>query len=219
MCGPTVYEFNDGLHAIADTILKGRSKRIARNINLVVAVAGGSCSGKSYFCEKLVGALTALNISQTKLMLDDYFRDISDPQLPVGSGGLPLFDSPGSYQEAEIKEHLLALVSNKTVECPVYDLTRNKRSHKETVSKNPSEVIIVDGLFAIDIVRSTGVPSRYVFLDASGLLRLKRRINRDAEMFNISPDIITDVFWDQIEPAHQEFIEPQRKFADLIIKT
>lgn len=219
MCRPPLYEFYDGLHAIADKILKGRSKRIERTINLVVAVAGGSCSGKSYFCEKLVETLTEFNISQTKLILDDYFRDISDPQLPVGGGGLPLFDSPDSYQETEIKEHLLALVSGKTVECPVYDLTRNKRSYKKTVSKNPSEVIIVDGLFAIDIVRSINVPSRYVFLDTSGLLRLKRRINRDVGRFNISPDIITDVFWNQIEPAHQEFVEPQKQFADLIIKT
>ena len=213
MCGLSVCEFNDGLHIIVDKIVERKPEDV-----IVVAVAGGSCSGKSYLCERLCEILKSLGIPQTRFVLDDYFRDIDDSLLPVGGNGEPLFDTPKSYRESEIEEHLIALIAGKPINSPVYDLERNIRVDGRTINKNPEKVIIVDGLFAIRVVRNINVLRFCVFVEASSSIRLERRIRRDMKKFNIDSEIIIRVFWDLIEPAHLKYIQPQKIHADLVIK-
>lgn len=205
-------QFDEGLNNVLNQIQKKQPQD-----SIIIAIAGGSCSGKSYFCECLEEKLEILNIPKTKFTLDDYFKDITDPCIPCGNNGKPMFDSPGSYREDEIAEHLTATIAGKTINCPVYCIEKNLRTIGETIRVNPEKVIIVDGLFAIRVVEKIDAPKMCIFVEASTEIRLQRRIKRDEKRFNVDPRITTDTFWSEVEPAYLKYVQPQKSSSDLII--
>ena len=212
MCSQDGYSFGDGLCTITDIVADKQPGEV-----IVIAVSGGSCSGKSYFCEQLGIKLNSQGVVCAKIILDDYFRDIDDPLLPTGNQGGPLFDNPESYRISEIHNHLMELVDGKPINGPVYNIARNCRISGCSTRKEPEKVILVDGLFAVEIARDINVTKLNIFIDASPTIRLRRRVERDAQRFDIDPNTIERVFWGRIEPAHQRYVEPQRFHADFVI--
>jgi len=193
---------------------------------VLVAIAGGSCSGKSYFMRCFSNHLTEQGNSHSLLRLDDYFKDIDDPTLPRDDKRRVIFDSPNSYRHELFLRHLRELARGKSVDCPVYDLANNRVVLAESKKVLPQRIILAEGLHAIRFVelikkdrhRFYGVYSIAVFIDASTETRLARRIERDKKLFNVAKELVENYFFSKVEPAHQEFIEPQRNLANLIVE-
>ncbi len=205
------YDFLSGLNKLTEVITQA-SKPV------LVIVAGGSCSGKSYLAVKLKTELEQVGILVSMILLDNYFRDIDDPDFPRNENGRRLFDVPDSYYQDEFVEHASILLLGKSIRMPDYDVPTNKRlsSQGELVEANP--VIIAEGLFAIRMLNNAHSNLIRVYIEASEKLRLERRINRDTVRYNVLSEKVEETLRVKVLPCHYRFIEPQKQFTDFIVK-
>lgn len=180
----------------------------------LINVAGGTCSGKSFFCKYLKQSLSSDTII---LNLDEYFRDITDPYLPRDFDHHPVFDEPNSYHTTQIIEAVRSLMQEIPIQVPQYNIETNLRTSYSTVVK-PSPVILADGLFAIRTLQRLK-PCLNVYLETDKELCLQRRIERDATRFGISPQAIRRHYETRIEPRQIRYVQPQKQLADLVINS
>ena len=196
---------------------------------LLLLVAGGSCSGKGYVCERLD------RICQDPfayLCLDKFWLDNDDPKMPKNSQGYGMFDDPKSYSLREIIRSVNGLCQGESVWVPEYDIWHNRRVRYYGNLVEPRKNICAEGLYAInflhelpfkttqDFVRSgpkTRVKTLKVFVEASEKTRLERKIKRDREMFGVTKKEVEDYFFTLVKEAHDTKIEPQRMLADMIL--
>lgn len=183
---------------------------------ILIAIAGGSCAGKSTFAAKLRQRIkVARGFEAPIIAMDDFFLDIDDPKLPRKPFGIPIYDRPKSYHINELQEKLWQLLFGHEILIPKYDLPNNKRT-KETILVKPAPIIILDGLFAILAIQDYGENCIRVFVDAPRELRRERRIQRDA--WAGSSEIIGMVFDKLVEPNHIRFVASQKNNADFVIQ-
>jgi uridine kinase len=177
-----------------------------------VGIAGGTASGKTSIArklQKLVGEDRSVLIE-----LDSYYRDLS--HLPVDERAKRNFDHPTAFDFSLLHEHLSALKAGRSISVPVYDYVAHNRTTK-TVKVEPRRWVLVEGILALwdPDVRALFEPKIYV--EAPDDLRLLRRIRRDSlERGRELADILAQ-YEKTVRPAHLEFCEPTRVFADVIV--
>lgn len=182
------------------------------------AIAGGSCSGKSYFTGELLSALDDLFLTAAVVPLDDYFKDMDDPSLPRNSEGRRLFDVPESYHEAEFISAVTDLMKGREVFVPAYDMAKCKRVVGAGKNVKPGNIVVVEGLFAISMLQKNDLTgATNIFIDAREDLRLKRRIERDVLRFGTSEERVRKIFFEKVKPYHEKHIEPQKRYSDIVI--
>lgn len=186
--------------------------------NILVAIAGPSCSGKTTFAKQLAVTLKKENLSVGIIQADDYFKDTTDHTLPRMEN-FPLFDHPDSYCSNELLDHLTDLVMrNKPIEKPDYDIGLNKRKPLKTTFL-PEKVIIVEGLFTIfevNKMREKFDNLIRIYVDANYRLRLDRRVQRDLLMVGDKIKI-ENVFKNIVEKSYSETGFSQKTEADLLV--
>jgi len=197
------------LDGISPIILKIKSCLLLGK-PLFVFIAGGSCSGKTTLTKEIKNRLTQASV----ISMDDYFLDFDDPKLPEENGRIS-FDSPGSYHLLEMIEHLKKLNKNESVLAPVYNLENNQRT-TEKKEIPASDIVIIDGLFSINLGKELNLNKITIFVDAPLRTRLMRRVFRDKGL--ASKEVIAHHFCCYIEPLYKKFVFPQLEFADLVIK-
>lgn len=183
---------------------------LAKGSPLFVFIAGGSCSGKTTLTQELQKSLPQASV----LTMDNYFRNYTDPKVPTENNKLS-FDKLEAYQLVEIEEHLKRLNQHRYVYGPIYDLEHNLRTNEQKLIPM-SNIVIVDGLYAVDIGKGLNLNQITVFVDAPYRIRLMRRIARDQRF--ASREVVERHFRCQVEPVFQKDIYPQLKIADLVIK-
>ena len=194
---------------------------IIKDINkpTLLAIAGGSCSGKSYLNEALLD--TSFNQFVHKLSsvpLDNFFRDIDDPNLPKNEEDRRVFDVPNSYHHQEYLGCLKMLLKSEDVLIPKYDIRDNKRILGQTISVEARPVIVTEGLFTILLASEIPNAKRInVFVEADDDTRLQRKIARDTKRYGISQDKVTEIFHCKVLPYHNMFVQPQINQAHLVI--
>jgi uridine kinase len=176
----------------------------------LILVAGPTCVGKSHLAKLLQTSLESASI----LVLDDYFRDTGDSDLPM-IDCRTTFDAPASYHQAEIHEHVETLMAGNDIECPVYDMASNKRL-AGTKTIRPADVIIVDGLFAIRELAGHYANTVCVYVEAGEETRLKRRIKRNRERYGIAEEATRRNFYEKVLPLQRMYVEPQQLKANVI---
>jgi len=177
----------------------------------VLAIAGGSCSGKSTLAAYLrdyIGAKQCRIVRQ-----DDYYFDIRE------RGGSPLvnFDIPDALDFDLLRENLLAFKSGKPVALPNYDFTTHQR-RTPTEPRNPRPLIIVEGILLLAQPQLRDVFNHSVYMRCAPELRLSRRLERDTTERGRSRDDVLRQFHEQVEPAHQKFVSPSQSHANLVIE-
>ncbi|MFW5968705.1 MAG: uridine kinase [Persicimonas sp.] len=178
---------------------------------VVVGIAGGTGSGKTTLARRIqqgVGERSAL------LQHDWYYRDLSHLEFEERVG--VNFDHPDSLENELLAEHLRTLKAGDHVEAPQYDFQRHVRSD-ETVRVDPLPVIVVEGilLFAVPELRELFDIKLYVDTDAD--IRAFRRIRRDIRERGRDFEDIRAQYYKTVRPMHLEFVEPSKRWADLII--
>ncbi|MBQ6421702.1 MAG: uridine kinase [Clostridia bacterium] len=179
--------------------------------SLIIGIAGGSGSGKS----TLTGRLQEIFGDEvTVIKHDDYYKALDD--MPFEERCKQNYDHPDAFDTPLMIEHLKMLKAGQAVDCPVYDFTIHNRSDRiRRVS--PTSVIVVDGIliFAEPELRRLFDIKLYVDTDAD--VRVLRRIRRDAKERGRSLDSVIDQYLNTVKPMHDAFVEPSKKYADLII--
>ncbi len=177
----------------------------------VIGIAGGSGSGKSTFADRL---LARFPDSIALVSCDNYYKAHDD--LPLEQRRLLNYDAPDSLEFDLMVTHLQALKRGEAVDCPVYDYALHTRSDK-VVRIDPRPVIIVDGILILSDPALRETFDLKIYVDADADERILRRAKRDMETRGRRIDDITAQYLSTVKPMHEQYVEPSKKYADLIV--
>lgn len=179
---------------------------------LVIGIAGGTGSGKTTVAQNIVRRLELDSV--TILQQDAYYRDLA--ALAPAQRELRNFDHPDSVEHVLFAEHLLGLKDGREVDQPVYDFTRHVRM-PDSVRLGPGDVIIAEGILLFHFPEIREILDIQVYVDTPPDIRLLRRINRDIRERGRTLESVTEQYLRTVRPMHEEFVEPSKRYADVII--
>lgn len=179
---------------------------------LVVGIAGGSGSGKTTVVRKIIERLPKGEVAV--ISQDSYYRDNS--HLPMEQRQDINFDHPRSLEFKLLVEHIRKLKERVSIQQPIYSYLTCTRS-KETIEVKPTDVIIVEGILVLTNSLLRNLMNVKVFVDADADDRLARIICRDILERGRSVDKVLERYEKTVKPMHLQFIEPTKRFADIII--
>ncbi|HKT09883.1 MAG TPA: uridine kinase [Gemmatimonadaceae bacterium] len=179
--------------------------------SLVIGIAGGSGSGKSTLARNVA---TASPVPVVTLDMDGYYRNFT--HLSDEERRRVNWDHPDASDLDLLARHIGELAAGHRIDKPVYDFVRHLREC-ETISVDPAPVIIVDGILLLADARVRDLCDIKVFVDADADIRLARRIRRDIRERGRPIDEILWQYETTVRPMHLEFVEPSKRYADLIV--
>ncbi len=180
--------------------------------SVVIGLSGGSGSGKSTVLSKIIEAFGYDRIAV--LDHDAYYQDLS--HLEAAERAALNFDHPDALDTQLMSEHLDNLIEGDEIKKPVYDYTNHTRT-SETVVIQPRPVIILEGILVLAEKQLRERMDIKLFVDAADDVRLIRRIRRDMVERKRDINSILDQYARTVRPMHLEFVEPSKRFADIII--
>jgi uridine kinase len=180
--------------------------------SLIVGVAGGSGSGKSTVARKVAELLTDVAVAQVSM--DAYYRNMS--HLTFDERKRLNWDHPDVIDMELLGDQLEALAGGAAVERPVYDFTTHLRAPRTERVPN-ADVVLVDGILLFWNSRVRALCELKVFVDVEADIRLIRRIRRDMRVRGRQLTDILEQYLDTVRPMHEEFVEPTKQFADIIV--
>jgi uridine kinase len=179
---------------------------------LIIGIAGGTGSGKSTLAQRIAGALPSARVSF--LDMDAYYRD--HRHLTMEERRRVNWDHPDAFDIALLAAHLEALARGEAIDKPVYDFTLHARAAR-TVRVEPADVIVIDGILLLVDERVRDACDVKVFVETEADVRLIRRIRRDMAVRGRPLDEILEQYLTTVQPMHDQFVEPSKRWADLII--
>lgn len=179
---------------------------------LIIGIAGGTGSGKSTVVRKIVESLGEKEV--VVLPQDSYYKDSS--HVPVEERQNINFDHPDAFEWSLLAKHVADLRNGKCIEQPIYSyLTCTRQA--ETIHIEPREVIIIEGILALCDEELRQMMDLKVFVDADADERLIRVIQRDIIERGRTTEDVMKRYVKVLKPMHNQFIEPCKRYADLIV--
>lgn len=179
---------------------------------LIIGVAGGSGAGKTTVVNHIIDTIGEENI--LVLQHDSYYRDLK--HLPFEERTQQNFDHPSSLETELMIRHIKALKEGYQVEVPIYDFTRHIRK-EETKLVEPKKVILVDGILIFTEKELRNLLDIKLYVDTDDDIRLLRRIQRDIVERDRKLENVLTQYQKYVRPMHLEFVEPTKRYADIII--
>ena len=179
---------------------------------LVIGVAGGSGSGKTTVVRKILDALGEVRVPV--LEHDRYYRDRNDLRLEERAA--LNYDHPDSLETDLLVRHVNELRAGRTIAAPVYDFTRHARKD-ETETITAGRAIIVEGILIYTDPALRKLMDVKVFVDTDDDTRFIRRLRRDTAERGRTVESVIDQYLGTVKPMHLEFVEPSKRYADIII--
>ncbi|MFW6115679.1 MAG: uridine kinase [Chloroflexota bacterium] len=179
---------------------------------IVVGVAGGTGSGKTTVASRILDRVGTEHI--TYIAHDAYYRDLS--HLPPRLRAQVNFDHPDALETELLVEHLKELRSGRTVEMPIYDFTTHTRTER-TRRVEPAPLIIVEGILVFVEADLRDLFDVKIYIDTDADVRFIRRLRRDIEERERSVESVCEQYLSTVRPMHLEFVEPSKRYADVII--
>lgn len=176
----------------------------------IIGVTGGSGSGKTLFIQKLIERLPEVAVHS----MDNYY--IKRTLQPKDDQGVENFDTLGSIDMEKYVSDLKLLIEGKTIQLEEYNYN-NPNAEKNTIEIRSANIVLVEGIFSLFVEDLRNLLDLKIFIEAPGFLRLKRRIIRDAEERGYDLNDVLYRFEHHVTPAFRNYIEPSRKWADIII--
>ena len=193
---------------------RSRATKKSRNFQrpIIVGLAGGTGSGKSTFVAAILKGLDTRDV--IVISHDSYYRDRS--LLPVEDRANINYDHPDALETFLLLDHLRRLLEGKAVEIPIYDLVTHTR-RPEIRRLKPCKVIIVEGILILADPELRELLDIKVFIDADADIRFIRRMERDLTERGRTRESVVKQYTESTRAMHFEFVEPSRRFADVIV--
>lgn len=179
---------------------------------VTIAVAGGSGSGKTTVSNAILERVGSHNIAY--IPHDAYYKDLTDVA-PIDRAGIN-FDHPNALDTALMREHIIQLQNRQPVEIPVYDFTIHART-TQTTPVMPQPIILVEGILVLAEPSLRPLFDVKIFVDTDPDIRLIRRLRRDIQERGRTADSVISQYLATVRPMHLEFVEPSKRYADVII--
>ncbi|MBM7577731.1 uridine kinase [Jeotgalibacillus terrae] len=183
-----------------------------KNKPVIIGVTGGSGSGKTSVTKAIYDVFQDQSIAIIEQ--DYYYKDQSD--IPYEERLKTNYDHPLAFDNDLLIEHIGMLLERKAIEKPVYDYTVHTRSEK-TIPVEPKDVIIVEGILVLEDDRLRNLMDIKLYVDTDSDLRIIRRMLRDINERGRTIDSVVDQYINVVRPMHNQFIEPTKRYADIII--
>lgn len=179
---------------------------------IIIGVAGGTGSGKTTVASRILERVGAEHV--TYIAHDAYYRDLG--HLPERLRAQINFDHPDALETALLVEHLQELRRGHPVEMPIYDFTSHTRT-EQTERVDVAPVVIVEGILVFVEPELRNLFDVKIYIDTDADVRFIRRLRRDIEERGRSVESVCEQYLSTVRPMHLEFVEPSKRYADVII--
>jgi len=179
---------------------------------LVIGIAGGSGSGKTTVAQTILQRVGPDRIAF--IQHDSYYKDLSG--LPPAQKAEVNFDHPNSLETNLLTQHIASLRDGKPVEVPIYDFSTHSRTD-QTYTVQPRGVILVEGILIFTEAPLRDMFDVKIFVDTDSDLRFIRRLERDITERGRTTESVIKQYQVTVRPMHMEFVEPSKRYADVII--
>lgn len=178
---------------------------------MVIGIAGGTGSGKTTLvralCNKFSGDVSVL-------YHDNYYKSHSD--LPLEQRAHMNFDHPDAFDTRVMVQDLRKLKEGESIHCPIYDYAKHTRSDK-VLEIQTSKVILVEGILVFADLELRSLMDIKIFVDTDADERILRRVVRDVEERGRTIQSVVRQYLDTVKPMHEQFVEPSKRYADIIV--
>jgi uridine kinase len=181
-------------------------------VALVIGISGGSGSGKTTVARKIIQSVGAEKV--VYLQQDSYYRSLGD--MPLELRHKVNFDHPDAFDMDLLINHVEALRAGLEVEQPIYDYVTHTRK-PETVHIEPRPVIILEGILVLAEPKLRALMDVKIFVDTDADVRFIRRLRRDLNERGRSVESVIEQYTMTVRPMHLQFVEPSKRYADIII--
>jgi uridine kinase len=177
-----------------------------------IGICGGTGSGKTTVANRILDSVSANEV--VFIQQDSYYRNLSD--LPLDYRGLANFDHPDALDNDLLVHHVRKLRSGEGIDLPVYDFKTHTRMN-ETRRVESKPIVIVEGILIFSDPRLLEQMNIKVFVDTPDDIRFIRRLRRDIAERARTVESVIDQYLETVRPMHQQFVEPSKRYADVII--
>lgn len=179
--------------------------------SFVIGIAGGTGAGKTTVAREITEARTD---SVTRIPMDNYYKDLSHLDFEERAG--VNYDHPSAFEWELLRDHLDSLLSGQTIEMPQYDFSVHNRKD-ERVTVDPTDVVVLEGILALYDTDVNEMLDLQVYVETDADVRILRRIERDVVDRGRGLEGVMEQYLSTVKPMHEQFVEPTKKHADLII--
>ena len=180
---------------------------------IIIGVCGGTGSGKTTIVNQIVSDFNTSDIQV--ISQDAYYKDNSN--ITYEARCLLNFDHPEAIDFELLYQHLSALKNGETIEQPVYNFKTHNRTDK-TLEISPKKILILEGILIMNYPKLRSLLDLKVFIDTNSDMRMERRVNRDISERGRTPKEVMDRYINTLKPMHDQFIEPMKIHADVVIE-
>ena len=178
---------------------------------MVIGIAGGTGSGKTTITRRL---LQRFGSNVAVIYHDNYYK--AHHHMSYEERSQLNYDHPDAFDTDLMIEHLKALKAGQAVECPVYSYSDHNRTD-ETVTIQPTKVVLVEGILIFADKALRDMLDIKIFVETDADVRILRRALRDVEERGRSMQSVVQQYLTTVKPMHEQFVEPSRKFADIVV--
>ncbi|MEE6210551.1 uridine kinase [Salarchaeum sp. III] len=179
--------------------------------SFAIGIAGGTGAGKTTVAREITE-----NVGEavTRVPLDNYYEDLSHMSFEERADAN--YDHPDAFEWPLLRSHLDSLLSGQAVEMPQYDFSEHLRQD-ERVTVEPTDVIVLEGILALYDDRVNDMLDLHIYVETDADVRILRRIDRDVLERGRELEGVMDQYLSTVKPMHEQFVEPTKKNADIII--
>lgn len=179
---------------------------------ILIGITGGTGSGKSTVAKSIYRNFKKESIAI--IMQDSYYKDQS--HLTFDERTKTNYDHPHAFDTPLLIEHLETLLRGEAIEMPIYDFTVHTRK-KETIKEEPKDIIIVEGILILEDEKLRDLFDIKIYVDTDADIRILRRLTRDIRDRGRTLESVIEQYLSVVRPMHLQFIEPTKRYADLIV--
>ncbi|MEK6322616.1 MAG: uridine kinase [Acidobacteriota bacterium] len=179
---------------------------------MIIGISGGTGSGKTTVAQKIIAPVGVENV--VYLQQDSYYRNLGD--MPLDLRHQVNYDHPDAFDTELLINHLEALRAGEAIEQPDYDYPTHSRK-AETIHVEPRPVIVVEGILVFVNSQMRGLMDLKIFVDTDPDIRFIRRLDRDVHERGRTVESVITQYTTTVRPMHLQFVEPSKRYADIII--